>query len=141
MRKVLLGFLIALAIYLGVAVAQQAGGSMTITNNTLCAIPGPNIFSICEPAAGGPAIFTNNGSAYAPFNPVQGPAGVAGPAGAAGAPGPAGATGPAGTTGAPGPAGPPGSSWSTCTGVTFTPTGVVGGVIQYTMTIVPVNCH
>jgi hypothetical protein len=39
-----------------------------------------------------------------------------------------------------GSAGPPGPNWSTCTGVTLTPTGITGGVVSYTLTVVPTNC-
>lgn len=92
------------------AMAQMPGSSVSLGGPQTCATPGPGVFAMCQPTAGGPATFTNNGSAYATFNPVPGPAG------------PAGATGP---------------TWSSCTGVTLTPSGV--GV--YTLTIVPANCH
>lgn len=75
------------------------------------------------------AVASLNGAAYAS---LQGLAGVAGPAGVAGATGP---VGPAG------PVGPPGPTWTTCTGAMLTPTGVTGGVVSYTLVVVPSNCH
>ena len=48
--------------------------------------------------------------------------------------------GPAGPPGANGATGPAGPNWSTCTGVTLTPTGITGGVVSYTLTVVPANC-
>lgn len=72
---------------------------------------------------------------------ATGPAGVIGPVGPIGQPGPAGATGPIGITGATGPAGPAGPSWSTCSGVTLTPTGISGGNVIYTIVVVPATCH
>jgi hypothetical protein len=138
MKKALLVGFSLLALSLGIAIAQTLGTSAGLTNSTTCPVPAANLFAVCMPTAGGPASFTNNGSAYTAFNPVQGPPGSVGPAGAQGPGGPAGAAGAAGATGPPG---PPGSGWSTCTGATLTPTGVSGGVVMYTLTVVPANCH
>jgi hypothetical protein len=78
------------------------------------------------------AVASLNGAPYASLAGAPGAPGVAGPVG------PAGATG---ATGAPGPAGPAGPTWTTCTGATLTPTGVSGGVVVYTITVIPADCH
>jgi hypothetical protein len=119
------GWIVAVVILflVGVVIGQQAGSSVTLTNSTACPTPAANLFAVCEPATGGPALFTNNGSAYAPYNPVPGPAGPSG------APGPIGATGAQGIQGMPGPIGPPGPSGTlpasfSCTSVTISGAGV-----------------
>jgi len=86
-----------------VAVAQTpAGSSFTLNGSNICATPGLGIFSICKPAAGGAAQWTDDGSAYAKVNLSGGATGATGATGAAGATGATGAQGPPGVQGPPG---------------------------------------
>jgi len=101
------------------------GGSFGISNSKSCTTPALGYFGFCKPSVGGPVQWTDDGSAYAPVS-------------FSGTPGPAGPPGPTGATGA---QGIPGPNWTTCTGATLTPTGVVNGIVQYTLAVNPTNCH
>lgn len=127
--------------------AQTPGSSFTLTTSTSCAAPGLGVFSLCKQTSGGPVTFTDEGSPYAKANlagvpgltGATGPQGIPGIQGPQGIPGPAGKDGAAGLQGIKGDAGltgPQGPNWTTCTGVTLTPSGV--GV--YTLTVNPSTC-
>ncbi len=104
-------------------------GSMVVWSSSATGpcLVGTGLSGICLTSTG-QAYTTVNGSALQSLNGAQGPAGAIGPAG------PSGPAGAPGATGAQGPAGP---TWSTCTGVTLTPSGQ--GI--YTLTVTPANCH
>lgn len=112
---------------------QSPGSSLTVSNSTNCPLPSKGVFAICKQTAGGVAMFTDEGSPYAPLNLTgvpgpQGPAGPAGLTGATGATGAAGATGLAGKNGTNGTNGTPGATGSTGPAGPVGPTGLTGPI-------------
>jgi hypothetical protein len=100
------------------------------------AVTGFSVTAPTQPVANCPNGTAGNNTICSGPDGWYGTSGVGPPIklGGAGPAGPPGPSGPAGANGAPG---PPGPIWSTCTGVTLTPSGP--GV--YTLTVVPANCH